>query len=147
MYRASDDTSLRPHERLQVWRDAMELVEAVYAFSAAFPESQRYGLQAQMRRASISVPSNIAEGAARGSRADYSRFLTIARGSLSELDTQFQLAVRLGFAADVQQQRNLLNRCYLRLNALLRSLRSDSIAEPEPDREAAELAECLIPNP
>ncbi len=88
----------RPHERLDVWRDSMALVEATYRFSSLFPDSERFGLTSQVRRCAISVPSNIAEGAARRSTAEYLRFLSIARGSLSELDTQIQIAMRLGYA-------------------------------------------------
>ena len=147
MYRASEGGTPRPHGRLQVWRDAMDLVEAIYAVSAQFPDSERFGLQAQMRRASVSVPSNIAEGAARNSRTEYCRFLTIARGSLSELDTQLQLAKRLEFAADVAPPRELLDRCYMRLNALIRSIRADGVSESEQGLDELELVECPIPNP
>ena len=69
------DSKERPHQRLDVWRDAMELVALVYAFSARLPAEERYGLSSQMRRAAISVPSNIAEGAARRSLAELIRFL------------------------------------------------------------------------
>ncbi|MGN6112408.1 MAG: four helix bundle protein [Luteimonas sp.] len=88
---------MRPHHELRVWQDAMALVAQLYALTAGFPKDERFGLTAQMRRAAVSVPSNIAEGAARGSRKDFLRFLMFARGSLSELDTQTRIAGNLGF--------------------------------------------------
>ena len=112
----------RPHEDLQVWQDAMHLVDAVYQFSARFPDSERFGLTAQLRRAAVSVPSNIAEGAARRARQEYQRFLSIARGSLSELDTQYQIAVRLNFAAASEPLSDLINSVFARLTALLKAL-------------------------
>ncbi|MGO4780346.1 four helix bundle protein, partial [Lysobacter sp. 2RAB21] len=74
------ESSTRPHEGLEVWRDAMDLVETIYRFSARFPDSERFGLTSQLRRAAISIPSNVAEGAARRSTKEYLRFLSIARG-------------------------------------------------------------------
>ena len=118
------DSQQRPHERLDVWRDAMELVTEVYRYSAGFPDSERFGLVAQVRRAAVSVPSNIAEGAARRSRPEYIRFLSIARGSLSEMDTQLEIAHRLGFADREPGMADLLDRTFARLNALIRSLDS-----------------------
>ena len=115
------DSKERPHQRLDVWRDAMDLVVLVYRFTAAFPADERYALSSQMRRAAVSVPSNIAEGAARRSTAELIRFLSIARGSLAELDTQRLLASRLELAKPDTELGQLLDRTFARLNALIRS--------------------------
>ncbi|MCH7813660.1 MAG: four helix bundle protein [Planctomycetes bacterium] len=84
---------------LIAWQKGMELCKLVYSVSAAFPWSERFGLASQVRRAAVSVPSNIAEGYARRSKGDYLRFLNIARGSLAEIQTQLILAGELEFAA------------------------------------------------
>jgi four helix bundle protein len=84
----------RAHRNLRVWQAALELADAVYAITSAFPAEERFGLASQMRRAAVSVPSNIAEGAARSSNAEFLRFLHVARGSLAELDTQLVIARR-----------------------------------------------------
>jgi four helix bundle protein len=115
---------IRAHQQLEVWQDAMLLVEQVYRFSSQFPSEERFGLTAQLRRAAISVPSNVAEGAARPSLADYLRFLGIARGSLSEADTQIQLAVKLQFAPADESLTHLLDRVAAKLNALMKSLQA-----------------------
>ena len=81
-----------PFTDLIVWQKAMELVRAVYALSKAFPADERYALTDQIRRAAVSIPSNIAEGYGRSSNADYGHFLAIARGSLYEVMTQVQVA-------------------------------------------------------
>ncbi|WP_258072092.1 four helix bundle protein [Xanthomonas arboricola] len=103
----------------------MELVEMIYRFTEVFPEQERYGLTAQLRRAAISVPSNIAEGAARRSTPDYARFLSIARGSLFELDTQVQIAGRLGYSntedEDIVSQQ--VDQVFAKLTALMNALR------------------------
>ena len=112
----------RPHERLDVWRDSMTLVEAVYRVSSLFPDSERFGLTSQARRCAISVPSNIAEGAARRSTADYLRFLSIARGSLSELDTQIQIATRLGYCEASPAFQQLVDAVFARITALMNAL-------------------------
>ena len=84
-------------KNLIVWQKAMELVRAVYALSKAFPADERYALTDQLRRAVVSIPSNIAEGNGRASNAEYGHFLSIARGSLYETMTQLQIAVDLGY--------------------------------------------------
>lgn len=86
---------------LIVWQKAMTLVERVYGITKYFPADERYGLTSQLRRASVSVPSNIAEGYGRHSTGDYIRFLQIALGSLNEMQTQLELGVRLGFVDQV----------------------------------------------
>ena len=85
----------RTYRELIVWQKAMALAEAVYGVANRLPDIERYGLAAQMRRSAISVPSNIAEGHERRSRAEYRRFVAIACGSLAELETQLDLAQRL----------------------------------------------------
>jgi four helix bundle protein len=85
------------HRNLLAWQEAMTLVEKVYRDTDALPRDELFGLRTQIRRAAISVPSNIAEGAARSSPAELVHFLSIACGSLAELETQLELAVRLGY--------------------------------------------------
>lgn len=128
----SRDSHERPHERLTVWRDAMSLVEAIYRRSHDFPDSERFGLTAQMHRAAISIPSTIAEGAARRSTAKYLRCLAMARGALAELDTQLQIATRLPFTLPDVAIAHLLNRTFAKLNALIRTLdASRHLCEPQ----------------
>jgi four helix bundle protein len=87
----------KPHKNLKVWQKAMDLVLKVYQETNSCPTSETYGLTSQTRRAAVSIPSNIAEGASRRTKKEFLQFLYIARGSLSELDTQFELAERLGY--------------------------------------------------
>jgi len=95
--------AIRDYRDLRVWTAAMDLAQDVYLVSAGFPRAERFGLTAQMRRAAVSVASNIAEGQARGSSADFLRFLAIAAGSLAELRTQLLLAARLGYTAETHE--------------------------------------------
>ena len=87
----------KPPEQLEAWKFAMQLVKAVYQMTSDFPTEERYGLAQQMRRAAVSIPSNIAEGAGRNGAKEYLHFIGISRGSLAELETQMQLAVMLDF--------------------------------------------------
>jgi len=122
------ESSKRPHERLDVWRDAMALVETVYCLSRSFPDSERFGLTSQVRRSAVSIPSNIAEGAARRSTAEYLRFLSIARGSLSELDTQFQIAARLDYVDVPLEFGSRIDTIFARLTALMNALEKTGTA-------------------
>jgi four helix bundle protein len=90
----------RSHRDLLAWQEAIALAEMVYRDTARFPREEIYGLTSQLRRAAISVPSNIAEGAGRNSSRELLHYLGITCGSLAELDTQLELAVRLGYLAD-----------------------------------------------
>ncbi|MBE5316252.1 MAG: four helix bundle protein [Xanthomonadales bacterium] len=140
-----ETSSTRPHQRLDVWRDAMDLVVLVYALCASLPDSERFALSQQLRKAAVSVPSNIAEGAARRSTLEYLRFLAVARGSLAELDTQLELARRLFQLNPSPELKQTLNRTYIRLNAQIRALEARIAEDPEDYSLAG--CESRIPNP
>ena len=97
MGNGTDGNQIRGYRDLLVWQRAMDLVESVYNASMRFPADERYGLVSQIRRAAVSVPSNIAEGYGRGGSQEYLRFLRIARGSLFEVETQIFVTMRLGY--------------------------------------------------
>ena len=86
--------------QLNIWKDARPLVKQVYVLTSSFPMEEKFGLVSQINRSAISVPSNIAEGSARGTDKDFCQFLRISLGSLYELETQLLLAVDLGFASE-----------------------------------------------
>ncbi len=88
---------IKSHKNLNVWQEAMKLVATVYEITKHFPDEERFGLIAQMRRSAVSIPSNIAEGAARQTKKDSLNFYIIARASLSELDTQLELCKLLKY--------------------------------------------------
>lgn len=90
--------SEKPHRNLKVWQKAVELVVIIYKITHKFfPKSEIYGLSQQIRRAAVSIPSNLAEGAARKTRKEQLQFLYVARGSISELDTQLEIAFQLKY--------------------------------------------------
>jgi four helix bundle protein len=88
---------VRNYRDLIVWQKAMDLVTLVYRSTESFPQRELFGLTNQLRRAEVAIPSNIAEGQGRNANRDFRRFLSIARGSLQELETQLELARRLGY--------------------------------------------------
>jgi len=100
----------------------MDMVEMVYRLSEEFPAEERYGLTAQLRRAAVSVPANIAEGAARRSTPEYLRFLSIARGSLAEASTHLQIARRLGYTSSPARLDEQIDAIFARLTALMNAL-------------------------
>ena len=90
----------RNHHNLRTWQKALELVRDIYKATESFPKHELFALTAQMRRAAVSIPSNIAEGAARASKREFLNYLSIARGSLSELETQILISKELGYIQD-----------------------------------------------
>jgi four helix bundle protein len=119
----------KPHKRLEAWREAMDSIVEVYQVTAGFPSTERFGLSPQVQRSAVSIPSNIAEGAARGSNRGFLNTLHIARGSLNELDTQLIIAERLGYiqgteAASLAIRLGELDRI---LNGLIASLRRRTV--------------------
>jgi len=108
---------------LEVWQVSMTLVERTYALSETFPVAEKYGLTSQVRRAAISIPSNIAEGHCRSKRS-YRYHLGVARGSEAELQTQLELSVRLGFTnrEAIAPVANIASRVGMMLNRLIASL-------------------------
>jgi four helix bundle protein len=115
---------VRSHRNLKVWQEAISLVEAVYRLTATFPKEEQYGLTSQMRRAATSVPANIAEGAARKGTRELLHFLSIATGSLSELDTHLEVALRLKFTRDTANLQEQIDRVTALTLGLAKSLRA-----------------------
>ncbi len=114
----------KSHHRLDAWKRSMALVTTVYEATAAFPKHELYGLTSQMRRAAVSVPSNIAEGAARETTPELLRFLYTARGSLAELETQSLLAHSLGYLSDPDSLSEEIDRVSEILAGLIRHVKS-----------------------
>jgi four helix bundle protein len=110
--------NVRTHRDLVAWQEAMKLVETVYQQTASFPKQEAFSLTAQIRRAAISVPSNIAEGAARNSPREFYQFSGIATGSLAELETQFELAIRLIYLPENAEALSQVRRVGRLVNAL-----------------------------
>ena len=97
---------MKTHKNLDIWKKGIDLVTDVYGLTKSFPKEEIYGLSSQMQRAAVSYPSNIAEGAARNSKADYIRFVYIALGSLSELETQVMISKNLEYTSDIEKLLN-----------------------------------------
>ncbi len=121
-------TKISHFRELEVWRRGMDVVEAVYRVSAGFPKAEVYGLASQVRRAAVSVPSNIAEGHPRASTKEYLNHVSIAQASLAEMETQLEIASRLGYTnqADLEpvfEESAVLGRqMYSLRNALIKRL-------------------------
>ena len=113
-------SKVKYYRDLQVWQKGIELVKEIYLLTKQFPKEEIYGLSSQIRRASVSIPSNIAEGQARKHTAEFRQFLYIALGSLAEVDTQLELPIQLSYLSqnDIPKAANLV----LELRKMLYSL-------------------------
>lgn len=117
---------IKSYRDLIAWQKSMDLVVLIYAISQQFPDQERYGLINQIRRAVVSIPANIAEGHGRIHTGDYARFLSIARGSLMEVETLLLIAQRLDFVAATEHANawSLIEETGRLLNGLIRSIRT-----------------------
>jgi four helix bundle protein len=120
-----NDRTRRTHRDLVVWQNSIDLTELTYRFTDQYPKAETYGLTNQMRRAAVSVTSNIAEGAARGSHKEFLRFLFIARGSLSELESLVFVSERIGTLStdSTQELRDTIDKESALLNGLINATR------------------------
>lgn len=118
--------TVQSYKNLIVWQKSMELVVLVYGLTDQFPKEELYGMISQMRRAAISIPSNIAEGSRRGSRKDFRNFLLHAYSSGAELETQFDIAKRLPFGKDLDYSKagSLLDEVMRILNKMTSNLKT-----------------------
>ncbi|MFA6410117.1 MAG: four helix bundle protein [Candidatus Buchananbacteria bacterium] len=121
---------IKTYRDLSVWQKSLELVTVVYQITENFPRSEIYGLTSQMRRAAVSIVSNIAEGKARGTRKDYRLFILYAFGSGSELEAQVIIAKRLFVSQNINYETvdNLLDQVMKMLNVLIRKLDPSNLA-------------------
>lgn len=110
---------MKTHKDLLVWKKSIEFVTKIYALTKSFPENERYGLTTQLRRAAVSIPSNISEGAARGSSKEFVRFLFVSRASAAEIETQLLIAENLNY---LQSNKNELHKDLLTILKMLSSL-------------------------
>ena len=126
MGRVTGDEFMKSHKDLLVWQKSVDLVVRIYSATHGWPKEEMYGLTAQIRRAAVSILSNIAEGAGRAGQKEFSRFLSIAMGSLAEVETQIVIAEKLGFltdAADLNKGLQEIRRMLVGLNNSLESSR------------------------
>ncbi len=114
---------MKTHKDLDVWKEAMKLAKEVYRLTSGFPKEEIYGLTAQIRRSVVSIPSNIAEGAARNSDKEFVQFLYIALGSLAELETQLFLSRELAFCQSTGVDEDL-DRIRKMLTGLIKHVKS-----------------------
>ena len=116
---------METHKDLRVWQQSMEMVTLIYMVTKEFPKDEMFGLTSQMRRAAVSVPSNIAEGYARGTEKEKLHFLRMSSGSMSELETQALLGLNLGYISQGSYQglSDQITAVWKQLNALISSLK------------------------
>lgn len=109
------------HKKLTVWTKSIELVKQIYLLTVDFPTEEKYGLVSQLRRAAVSVPSNISEGASRKSKTERERFYEIARSSLVEIDTQIEISLDLEYldGESIEELTQLANQVFAMLSAMI----------------------------
>ena len=115
---------MRDHKELDVWKAGIDLVTEIYSVTLSFPKEELYGLASQMRRAAVSIPSNIAEGAARKSENEFVQFLFVALGSASELETQVIIAEKLHYLSSTEALFTRIDSVKKMLNGLIRHYRN-----------------------
>ena len=113
-------------KQLKVWQKGIDLVIKVYKITESFPKSEMYGLFSQLRRCAVSIPSNIAEGSSRNNPKEFTQFLYIAQGSLSELDTQLILAQLLGYIQDFNDIEELIRQIRTMLTGLIKAQKTQN---------------------
>jgi len=126
----NDDSKIKSFRELLVWQKGIELTKAVYCLTQKFPAEEKFGVVSQLRRAAVSVPSNIAEGQARRSSGEFSQFISVSLGSLAELETQLIIVSELGIAS-CNQTEPLIVRIH-ELQKMLHSLRSKIFIKRSP---------------
>ncbi len=124
---------MRGHRDLVAWQKAMDLTKQIYVLTNSFPKHELYGLTSQLRRAAVSVPSNLADCAARNSRHEFGYFISTARGSLAEIETQIELAVFLGYIS--QGAASKLFASVSDIGRLLTGLRNWSVGCPQNEKQ------------
>jgi four helix bundle protein len=120
---------------LEVWKKSIDLTTTVYGLTAGFPREEMYGLTSQMRRAAVSIASNIAEGSARGTTRDFRQFVKIAKGSNAELETQLIVSARLGFGD--QRMRERVQELSREIGRMLSGLSTYLTAKIQADRSSS----------
>jgi len=113
---------MKSYKDLEVWKVSMDLVVDVYKTNGQFPKSELYGLMSQIRRAIVSIPSNIAEGSSRKGTKEFIQFLWIANGSLSEFETQIEISKRLGYVSEIDETIEKVKLLRKMLHGLINSL-------------------------
>jgi four helix bundle protein len=116
---------METHKDLRVWQQSIEMVTSIYMLTQTFPKEELFGLVSQMRRASVSVPSNIAEGYARGTDKEKLHFLRVSSGSMSEVETQLMLSLNLGYINQEKYNElaEAISSIWKQLNALISSIK------------------------
>ena len=116
---------METHKDLRVWQQSIEMVTSIYMMTQSFPKEETFGLVSQLRRASVSVPSNIAEGYARGTDKEKLHFLRISSGSMSEVETQLLLSLNLGYIDQEKYNElsEIVTSVWKQLNSLISSIK------------------------